>query len=227
MFLALVGALNLWLVAVFAAEYRDRRAVAPPAAIAPAPPRRSAEPQRAGAACGRGRCCGGPAPDDAERKPRRPQPSVRSASNSPPPRSPRRRQTRRGDNEPAAALVAAEAAMTADAAYAAAIAALRDRLTERLADGAHAPVVAIVAAERGDGASIGGAVARPLAQRGGPARAAGRLRHRRPTLSAYARRLRKVIVDSPGQVASILRRDGGNRRRGADPAAWRRRARGP
>ena len=31
--------------------------------------------------------------------------------------------------------------------------------------------------------------------------------HRRPTLSAYARRLRKVIVDSPGQVASILRRD--------------------
>jgi Mrp family chromosome partitioning ATPase len=31
--------------------------------------------------------------------------------------------------------------------------------------------------------------------------------HRRPMLSAYARRLRKVIVDSPGQVASILRRD--------------------
>ena len=43
--------------------------------------------------------------------------------------------------------------MTGDAAYAAAIAVLRDRLTERLADGAHAPVVAIVAAERGDGAS--------------------------------------------------------------------------
>jgi Mrp family chromosome partitioning ATPase len=34
--------------------------------------------------------------------------------------------------------------------------------------------------------------------------------HRQPTLSGFARRLRKVIVDSPGQVASILRRDAAN-----------------
>ena len=100
--------------------------------------------------------------------------------------------------------------MTADAPYAAAIGALRDRLTERLADGAHAPVVAIVARARGDGAST---VALSLAH---ALSAAGRRAllvdcdHRRPTLSAYARRLRKVIVDSPGQVASILRRDAAN-----------------
>ena len=100
--------------------------------------------------------------------------------------------------------------MTADAPYAAAIGALRDRLTERFADGAHAPVVAIVARARGDGAST---VALSLAH---ALSAAGRRAllvdcdHRRPTLSAFARRLRKVIVDSPGQVASILRRDAGN-----------------
>jgi polysaccharide biosynthesis transport protein len=106
-----------------------------------------------------------------------------------------------------AALAAAEVAMTADAPYAAAINALRDRLTERLVEGAHAPVVAIVSRARGDGAST---VALSLAH---ALSAAGRRAllvdcdHRRPTLSAYARRLRKVIVDSPGQVASILRRD--------------------
>jgi len=97
--------------------------------------------------------------------------------------------------------------MIADAPYAAAIGALRDRLTERLADGAHAPVVAIVARARGDGAST---VALSLAH---ALSAAGRrvlavdCDHSRPTLSAFARRLRKVIIDSPGQVASILRRD--------------------
>ncbi len=205
LFLALVGALNLWLVAVFAAEYRDRRrwpAVAtatPPAPVAAPTPAASATSASAAA------------------------PAAASASTheAPPPASgpfaidlalpafaPRIAED--DDSDGGASLAAAEAAMTADAPYAAAIGALRDRLTERLADGAHAPVVAIIARARGDGAST---VALSLAH---AFSAAGRRAllvdcdHRRPTLSAYARRLRKVIVDSPGQIASILRRDAAN-----------------
>jgi uncharacterized protein involved in exopolysaccharide biosynthesis/Mrp family chromosome partitioning ATPase len=195
LFLALVGALNLWLVAVFAAEYRDRRRGGAAATMtAPPTPATAATPAALSAV-------GAPTLE------------------APPPVSGpfaidlvvpafAARNDEDGERDGGAALAAAEAAMIADAPYAAAINALRDRLTERLADGAHAPVVAIVARARGDGAST---IALSLAH---ALSAAGRRTlavdcdHSRPTLSAFARRLRKVIIDSPGQVASILRRDG-------------------
>ncbi|MGA2493289.1 MAG: exopolysaccharide transport family protein, partial [Roseiarcus sp.] len=204
LFLALVGALNLWLVAVFAAEYRDRRR--PPAAAIPtAPPTPVGPPAPAASATSPPPTAVASAPTH-EASPAAPSPfAIDLAIPAFAPRS-----DEDGESEGGAALAAAEAAMAADAPYAAAIAALRDRLTERLVDGAHAPVVAIVSHARGDGAST---VALSLAH---ALSAAGRRAllvdcdHRRPTLSAYARRLRKVIVDSPGQVASILRRDAAN-----------------
>jgi uncharacterized protein involved in exopolysaccharide biosynthesis len=201
LFLALVGALNLWLVAVFAAEYRDRRrgpaaatTTPPPAPVAPPTSATPASPAAAASA--------------PTREALRPVSGPFAIDLAAPAFAPRIAEDDESDCD--AALAAAEAAMTADAPYAAAIGALRDRLTERLADGAHAPVVAIVARARGDGAST---VALSLAH---ALSAAGRRAllvdcdHRRPTLSAYARRLRKVIVDSPGQIASILRRDAAN-----------------
>jgi uncharacterized protein involved in exopolysaccharide biosynthesis/Mrp family chromosome partitioning ATPase len=206
LFLALVGALDLWLVAVFAAEYRDRRrgaaaatATAPPAPVAPPTPAASAtsvSPTATAAASATTHEAPPPAQGPFAI-------DLAVPAFAPP----------TGENDASdggAALAAAEAAMTADAPYAAALGALRDRLSERLADGAHAPVVAIVSRTRGDGAST---VALSLAH---ALSAAGRRAllvdcdHRRPTLSAYARRLRKVIVDSQGQVASILRRDAAN-----------------
>ena len=206
LFMALVGALNLWLVAVFAAEYRDRRR-SPAAAIPSAPPTPVAPPAPAAAATS-----APPAAAAAANAPAReaspPAPSPFAIDLAIPAFAPRSDED--GENDGGAALAAAEAAMTADAPYAAAIGALRARLTERLVVGAHAPVVAIVSHARGDGAST---VALSLAH---ALSAAGRRAllvdcdHRRPTLSAYARRLRKVIVDSPGQVASILRRDAVN-----------------
>ena len=199
-FLALVGALNLWLIAVFAAEYRDRRRepdpLVPAAAPTPAAPPKPA-PIVSPAAHAKANAPTG------EVSPRTPSPfAVDLAIPAFAPRS-----DDDGESDGGAALAAAEAAMTADAPYAAAINGLRDRLTERLAAGARAPVVAIVSRARGDGGST---VALSLAH---ALSASGRRAllvdcdHRRPTLSAYARRLRKVIVDSPGQVASILRRD--------------------
>ena len=203
LFLALVGGLNLWLVAVFAAEYRDRRRAAA-AAIPSAPSTPIATPTSIASAISTP-----PAADAMAKAP------SREASPSAPGSFAidlaipafAARSDEDGESDGGAALAAAEAAMTADAPYVAAITALREQLTERLADGAHAPVVAIVSRARGDGAST---VALSLAH---ALSAAGRRTllvdcdHRRPTLSAYARRLRKVIVDSPGQVASILRRD--------------------
>jgi uncharacterized protein involved in exopolysaccharide biosynthesis/Mrp family chromosome partitioning ATPase len=205
LFLALVAALNLWLVAVFAAEYRDRRrppaaviATAPPPPATPPTPTASSTPAPLAAAA-----------TNAPTHEASPAAASLFAIDLPIPAfAPRSDED--GESDGGAALAAAEAAMTADSSYAAAIAALRDRLIERLADGAHAPVVAIVSRERGDGAST---VALSLTH---ALSAAGRRAllvdcdHRRPTLSAYARRLRKVIVDSPGQVASILRRDAAN-----------------
>jgi len=201
LFLALVGALNLWLVAVSAAEHRDRRrapaaapTIAPPTPVAPATVVTRAIPASpTAAASAPTQAASRAAPDPFAIDIAAPGFASRAGEDD--------------DSDGAAALAVAEAAMTADAPYAAAISALRDRLTERLADGGHAPVVAIVSRARGDGAST---VALSLAHALG---AAGRRAllvdcdFRRPTLSAYARRLRKVIVDSPGRVASILRRD--------------------
>jgi uncharacterized protein involved in exopolysaccharide biosynthesis/Mrp family chromosome partitioning ATPase len=206
LFLALVGALNLWLVVVFAAEYRDRRR-GPAAAIPSAPPTPVTPPAPAASAPSAppAAAAAASAPTDEASLPESGRFAIDLAIPAFAPRS-----DEDDESDGGAALAAAEAAMTADAPYAAAINALRDRLTERLADGAHAPVVAIVGRARGDGAST---VALSLAH---ALSAAGRRAllvdcdHRRPTLSAYARRLRKVIVDSPGQVASILRRDAAN-----------------
>ena len=199
-FLALVGALNLWLVAVFAAEYRDRRRETAPF-VPTAAPTSAAPPKSAAFASPAAEAKA--IPPTREASPRAPSPFA--VDLAVPAFAPRSEDDSESDG--GAALAAAEAAMTADAPYAAAINDLRDRLTERLADGAHAPVVAIVSRTRGDGGST---VALSLAH---ALSASGRrvllvdCDHHRPTLSAYARRLRKVIVDSPGQVASILRRD--------------------
>ena len=206
LFLALLGALSLWLIAVFAAERRDRRrrptlapAAAPLASVAPAP---IAPPANSGP----------PASAAVASAPTRESPPPKSGpfaiDLAVPAFAPRIAES--DESGAAAALAAAEAAMTADAAYAKAIGALRDRLTERFADGAHAPVVAIVARARGDGAStVAVSLVHALSGAGRRALLVD-CDHRNPALSAYARRLRKVIVDSPGQVASILRRDGAN-----------------
>ena len=204
LFLALVGALNLWLVAVFAAEYRDRRRTSA-TAIPSAPPAPSATPTPAAAAISAPPAAEDEANAPTHEAPPPPAPSPFAIDLVIPAFAPRPD----GDSESdgGAALAAAEAAMTADAPYAAAINALRDRLTERLADGAHAPVVAVVSRDRGDGAStIALSLAHAISVIGKRVLLVD-CDHRRPTLSAYARRLRKVIVDSPGKVASILRRD--------------------
>ena len=202
LFLAIVGALNLWLLAVFAAEYRDRRRW-PAATTAPAPVAQPTPTAIAPAAPSAGAAAANAPKTQASPPAARPA-EIELVAPAFAPHS--------GDDDESdgAALAAAEAAMSADAPYAAAIGALRDRLAERLVDGAQAPVVAIVSHTRGDGAST---VALSLAH---ALSAAGRRALlvdcdlRRPALSAYARRLRKVIVDAPGQVASILRRDAGN-----------------
>ena len=201
LFLALVGALNLWLVAAFAAEYRDRHLT--PSAATPAQPASAPAPSTLAATTA-------PVATPATSIAADPQPAALSPfafDLTAPAFAPRYAEDDESEGEGDRALAAAEAAMRADASYAAAFAVLRDRLTEGLANGARAPVVAIVAQTRGDGAST---VALSLAH---AFSAAGKRAllvdcdHRRPILSAFARRLRKVIVDSPGQVASILRRD--------------------
>jgi len=204
-FLALVGGLNLWLIAAFAGEYRDRRAAA---AFETEPPTDLPPPVASPVDL---------PPPPASRADLTP--PVTPAVETPAPRRDAarfgfevaapafRRQSEVSDDEEAVELAAAETAMSEDPAYAAAIADLRDRLNGRLADGACAPVVAIVSHARGDGAST---VALSLAHAlsvGGRRALLVDCDHARPKLSAYARRLRKVIVDSPGQVASILRRD--------------------
>jgi uncharacterized protein involved in exopolysaccharide biosynthesis/Mrp family chromosome partitioning ATPase len=201
-FLALVGALNLWLIAVFAAEYRDRHGGRAAAAAAQPAPEPAPEPPAATAAPS-ATMAAPPSAATSETKPAAAGPfdfDLAAPAFAP-------RIAAGVEGEGGEALAAAEAAMRDDAPYAAAIAVLRDRLIERLAHDARAPVVAIVAHGRGDGAST---VALSLAH---AFSAAGKRAllvdcdHRRPTLSAFARRLRKVIVDSPGLVASILRRD--------------------
>ena len=205
LFLALVGALNLWLLAVFAAEYRDRRREPADAAplAAPAPVARPAAPAAQATPASSTVAASGPA--DAALPPATGPFAIDLVAPAFAPRT-----GGYDESDGAASLATAEAAMVADAPYAAAIGALRDRLSERFAVGANAPVIAIVSRARGDGAST---VALSLAH---ALSAAGRRALlvdcdlSRPTLSAYARRLRKVIVDSPGQVASILRRDAAN-----------------
>lgn len=191
LFLALVAGLNLWFAAAFAAEYRERRGLAAPA---PVLPRRSAiDPPMVAVA---------PAPQAA--------PVAAPAGGfgfdlaTPAFAAPA---TVEGGDE-TVALAAAQTAMSEDPRYAAAINAIRERLDERLIGGAGvAPVVAIVARARGEGAStVAVSLACAIAAAGKRALLVD-CDHRRPTLSAFARRLRKVIIDQPGQVASILTRD--------------------
>jgi succinoglycan biosynthesis transport protein ExoP len=192
LFLALVAGLNLWLVAAFAAEYRERRgAVIGAGAAAALPPARNA----AAAA----------APTLAQAA----APSAPVAFDLATPAfvAP----AAGGEGDDAATLAAAEAAMTGDPRYGAAIAAIRDRLAARFPrETGGARVVAIVARARGEGASV---VALSLAHAFSAAGERALLvdcDHRRPSLSSFARRLRKVIVDQPGQVASILTREPGS-----------------
>ncbi len=102
---------------------------------------------------------------------------------------------------------ALEAAMRDDNRYIEAMAGLRKRIAERFGAEGSAPVIAVAARARGDGAST---VALSLAY---AACASGDrvllvdCDYRRPSLSALAQEMRKVIIDTPGQVAGILRRD--------------------
>jgi succinoglycan biosynthesis transport protein ExoP len=82
LFLALVGAFNLWLVAVFAAEYRDRRR-APAAAIARPRRRRLRRPRHRRRPLRRAR-------RRTRRRPRRPAHSQSSSPSPPSPRGPTR-----------------------------------------------------------------------------------------------------------------------------------------
>ncbi|THD44191.1 MAG: hypothetical protein E7774_11200 [Bradyrhizobium sp.] len=187
--LALVASVNLWLIAAFAGEYRERGAAAPvpPAPVTPPTKGKSASP-KAGVAT------------------MAPEADRHFAFDLAAPAFATPTAVDGGDET--GALAAAQTAMAEDADYATAIGAIREQLDKRLIGGAGAaPVVAIVARERGEGASV---LALSLAQ---SFAAAGKRAllvdcdHRRPTLSAFARRLRKVIIDQPGQVASVLSRD--------------------
>ena len=97
--------------------------------------------------------------------------------------------------------------MRDDGRYAAAMAALRKRIAGRFGAGRSAPVVAIAARTRGDGASTIALSLAYAACSNGERVLLVDCDYRRPSLSALARRMSKVIIDSPGQVASILRRD--------------------
>ncbi len=111
------------------------------------------------------------------------------------------------DHEAEIGVAEIEAAMRDHPSYREAIAHLRQRIADRFADARSAPVVAVAARTRRAGAST---IAISLAQ---AAAAAGErvlvvdCDYRRPTLSAMARQMRKVIVDASGQVAGVICRD--------------------
>ena len=196
--LALVASVNLWLIAAFAGEYRERGAAAPAAPEAPIPPAPVVSPTKEKSA----------SPEKPPLPQRQPNQTASTHFRCSPARKPSPRRLPSMAATETGALAAAWTAMAEDADYATAIGAIREQLDRRLIGGAGAaPVVAIVARERGEGASV---LALSLAQ---SFAAAGKRAllvdcdHRRPTLSAFARRLRKVIIDQPGQVASVLSRD--------------------
>jgi len=99
------------------------------------------------------------------------------------------------------------AAMRDDPRYGEAIDDLRQRIEDRFGDARSAPVIAVAARARGAGAST---IALSLAFAASTAGARVLVvdcDHRRPTLSALTRALRKVIVDASGQTAGVLCRD--------------------
>ena len=192
LFLALVGGFNLWAIVALAAEYRERRIGAPmpqapvadPASVetAPAP---SATPTV-------------PAPPIAPDEPAPPDEGLWFAIEAP-----------QFPTDDAAETGVAEiaAAMRDDPRYGEAIADLRQHIADRFATALSAPVIAVAARARGAGASTIAVSLAYAACDAGERVLVVDCDYRRPTISAMAKHMRKVIVDASGQVAGVLRRD--------------------
>ncbi len=183
LFIALAGGLNLWVISALAAEYRERnRSGAPQAPLWRVADGETDEPR---------------APDDGLWF----EVETPEFSGAEPLRS------LAGKAKAGSGLVLVEAAMRDDASYIGAIADIRARIAERFGTAPSAPVIAVAARARGDGASTIALSLAYAACSSGDRVLLVDCDYRRPSLSALARGMRKVIIDSPGQVASILRRD--------------------
>jgi succinoglycan biosynthesis transport protein ExoP len=105
-------------------------------------------------------------------------------------------------------VAAVETALRDDAGYDAAIKALRRRIAAIGGASRSAPVVAVAARSRGDGATTLALALACSACADGKRALVIDCDYRRPWLSAITQQLRKAIVDAPGQVAGVLSRDG-------------------
>ena len=177
LFLALAGGFNLWVIAALVAEYRERRAGA-------------AKPAKAAADA--------PVAPEAPKAPASPDEGLWFAIEAP--------QFPVGDE---ADLGAAEiaAAMRDNPRYGEAIADLRQRVADRFPAARSAPVIAVAARTRGAGASTIAISLAYAACNAGERVLVVDCDYRRPTISAMAKPMRKVIVDASGQVAGVLCRD--------------------
>ena len=177
LFLALAGGFNLWAIAALIAEYRERR-------------RAAAKPAEAAADA--------PVVPEAPKAPASPDEGLWFAIEAP--------QFPVGDEEDIGVGEIA-AAMRDDPRYGEAIADLRQRVADRFPPARSAPVIAVAARTRGAGASTIAISLAYAACNAGERVLVVDCDYRRPTVSAMAKPMRKVIVDASGQVAGVLCRD--------------------